>query len=502
MLASTALVVSLPASVQTTGPWSTPARLAACSAPGAPEIVFPSDEPRHGTGPGAIAWTSGGGCAGPAAPRVAAIAPSDDVPGPAIAPRTPTGSPLRLAGPLAAAAAGAHGRILLAGAEPVGGRAPSGPGPRTSQDGRTDRSGRTDPPPQPGGLFSEGQAGGPFASPQATGGPATPMAVATAYLGDVAIASPGAPGRAAGPAGAIELRMHRHYTSAFQPPVPVTDERGVEGLALAMDYRSDALVAWERGGVIWARFMPGSDRIAYPSRRVATAAPGAQIAAVLSDDNRAILAFSETKSGVTSVYAELSSPMVRFGQPRLLERFADPGGDRAPSGPRLVRLASESVMLAWTGAASGRWTVRTAAVDLNGVRPASTISAPGHDAILADLAPGPAGEAIALWSEPQTSSAGGSTSGPAGGRPDGRAAGGPAAGPLGYGDRALYGARGIDAYPGRTIFGAPQLIAAPGTDGTTGQASVGIDPDSDRALVAWRTPAGAIDYSLHALGSR
>ncbi len=476
MLASTALVVALPASVQTPGPWSAPATLAACSAPGAPGIVFPSDEPRHGTGPGAIAWASGGGCAGPAGARVATIAPSDDVPGPASAPKTPTGAPLALAGPLAMTA-GPHGRILLAGAAANAAR--------------------------PGALFGEGQAGGPFASPQATGGPATPMAVATAYLGDVALASPGAAGRTAGPAGAIELRMHRYYTSAFQPPVPATDERGVERLALAMDYRSDALVTWERGGSIWARFMPGSDRTEYPGRRVATAAPGAQIAALLSDDNRAILAFSETKAGVTSVYAELSLPMVRFGKPRLLERFADPGGHPPPSGggPRLVRLSSESVMLAWTGASSGHWAVHTAAVDLNGIRATSTISAPGHDAVLADLAPGPSGEAFALWSEPREPSTGVPASGPAGGRTDGPTAGS-AGGHLGHGREALYAARGIDAYPSRTIFGAPQLIAAAGTNGTSGEASVGIDPGSDRALVAWRTTGGAIDYSLHTLDSR
>ncbi len=485
MLASTVLVVALPASVQTPGPWSAPATLAACSAPGAPEIVFPSDEPRHGTGPGAIAWASGGGCGGPAGARMAAIPQGDDVPGPGTAPKPPLGGALALTGPLATAAS-PRGQILLAGAVPSAAR--------------------------PRAAFGEGQAGGPFASPQATGGPATPMAVANAYLGDVALASPGAPGRTAGPAGAIELRMHRYYESAFQPPVPVTDRRGVESLALALDYRSDALVAWERGGTIWARFMPGSDRTEYPSRRVATAAPGARIAAVLSDDNRAILAWSETKAGVTSVYAELSSPMVRFGQPRLLERFADPGGvlETSGGGPRLVRLASESVMLAWTGASNGHWAVRTAAVDLNGVRATSTISAPGRNAILADLAPGPAGEAFALWNEPQASSPGGSAAGGSAGGSTGGSAGGSANGPtsgsadgsLGYGDGALYAARGIDAYPGKTIFGAPQLIAAPGSDGTTGEASVGIDPSSDRALVAWRTSGGAIDYSLHAVGAR
>jgi len=64
----------------------------------------------------------------------------------------------------------------------------------------------------------------------------------------------------------------------------------------------------------------------------------------------------------------------------------------------------------------------------------------------------------------------------------------------------VYAARGVDAYPGRTIFTAPQQISAPGASGSTSEAAIAVDPDSDRAIAAWRTPDGAIDYSLRALG--
>lgn len=509
MLVSTAFVVALPASVQMTGPWSAPATLAACSAPGAPAIAFPSDEPQHGTGPGAIVWASGGRCAGPSGARVAAMALNDDTPGPAAAPRTPGGDPLALAGPLAVAPA-PHGMILLAGATIANDRsgatiandrlgtalagdrsettiANDRPGaaiandrPEPAQSARVSSGGQAGRSAEPGLLFGEGPVGGTFSEPQSSGGPATPLAVTSAYLGDVALASPGAPGKRAGPGGAIELRIHRYYASAFGPPVPVTDARGVQGLTLAMDYRSDALVAWERDGTIWARLMPGSDRTADPSRRVAAAAAGARIAAVLSDDNRAILAWSETRRQVTSVWYELSGTGVRFGAPHLLERFADHAGPQG-GGPRLVRLASESVMLAWTGAVDGHPAVRAAAIDLNGVKTIQTISEPGRDAVLADLAPGPDDEAYALWSEPQAGSAG---------------AGGGSA----QGGEALYAARGIDTYPDHTIFGAPEQIAATGPSGTNGEATIGVDPDSDRAIAAWRTSDGTIDYSLRAVG--
>ena len=458
LLLLTALMALMPAGVQSeSGPWSQPTVLSACSSAGALAILFPSDTPRHATGPGAIVWSSGSHCPGGAGARISAIAPGGDAPGDAAIPRTLAGRTLGLAGPVAAAAA-PHGRILLAG--------PAGPGAR-----------------QAGGLLlGEGPAGGPFSVSRPTSGPASPLALTTAYLGDVALASPSGSDSGGGSArvgaGAIELRIHRFYTSSFLAPVSVTPSRSVQGLTLAMDYRSDALAVWERSGAIYARDIPGSGRSTQPVQRIAFAAPGARIAALLSDDDRAILAWSDTSAGITSVYAELSGVGVRFGAPRLLERFADPDGMAPPSGsPRLVRLLSESVMLAWTGAQSGHWVVRTAAVDLNGVRTISTISAPGRNALLADLAPGPAGEAYALWTEPQSSASG-----------------------LDLDDRALYAARGIDDYPGRTIFGAPEQIVAPGASGATGEAAVGVDPDSDRAIAAWRTSGGAIDYSLHAIG--
>jgi hypothetical protein len=462
MLASTALAVALPSSLQATRPWSEPAVLAACSAPGRPAVLFPADEPRHGTGPGAVVWGASGICPGGAGARVSAIVPTGDVPRPAYAPRGARGRPLGLAAPIAAESA-PYGRILLAGTS----------GPR-----RAGRGGGA------GGLrLSEGSAGGgPFTTPSATGGSVTggsasPLALTSAYLGDVALVSPGGRG-----GGRLELRIHRYYMGSFSPSVAVTGGHGVETLAVAMDYRSDALVAWERAGTVVARDMPQSERSGQPAERVAPAYPGAHIAAILSDDDRAILAWSETHDGVTSVYVELSGTGVRWGTPRLLERFTDPGG-HAPAGgggaPRLVRLASESVMLAWSGVSAGLWVVHTAAVDENGVRTIDTISSPGRDAVLDDLAPGPGDEAYALWSEPRAG----------------------ASGESGDGEQALYAARGIDAYPGRTIFTAPERIAAAGASGADGdEAAVGVDPDSDRAIAAWRTSGGAIDYSLRGLG--
>ncbi len=445
MLASTALIALLPTTVQGARAWSQPAPLAACSSAEAPSVLFPSDAPNHATGPGAIVWGSSAGCTTGAAVQISALAPGTDAPARPGSPRATTGRALALTVPVAAAAA-PHGRILLAAPAPGGGL-----------------------------ELSEGLARGPFTAVVPTGGASVPLALATAYLGDVAIVSPGPSTRAG--SGSLALRVHRFYQGSFLAPIGVSGpERGLpQDLAVAMDYRSDALAIWSRADRIYARDMPGSNRSSQPQQLLARSQPGAQIAALLSDDDRAIVAWAATRAGHTNVYAELSASGVRFGRPRLLERFADPHGSGPSSPPRLVRMSSESVMLAWSGASAGHWAVRAAAVDLNGVRSISTISAPGREAVLAGLAPGPDGEAFALWSEPEDSAAGRE-------------------------GRALLAARGVDGYPGRTLFTTPEQIVPADTGDTGDEAALAVDPDSDRALVAWRTPTGAIEYSLRSPG--
>ena len=138
-------------------------------------------------------------------------------------------------------------------------------------------------------------------------------------------------------------------------------------------------------------------------------------------------------------------------------------------------------MLAWTGAESGHWVVRTAAVDLNGVRSIDTISAPGRNALLAE--PRPRAGRRGLCAVERTA-----TellllllrAGPQ--RPGGvcRPRGGRLSGP--------------------DNFHRPPADIRAGRSGSTGEAAIAVDPDSDRAIAAWRTPGGAIDYSLRALG--
>ena len=316
----------------------------------------------------------------------------------------------------------------------------------------------------------QGPAGRPFAALGAIAGQASRGALTTAYLGDVAVASP-----SAGAADGADLRVERYFAHGLSTASSVVGAGGgaVQALTIGLDYRTDAIAVWRQAGALYARDLPASGR-AQPTQRLAAAGPQPRITALISDDNRAIVAWADERAGTTSVYLDYSGSGVRFGAPRLLERFANPAGLPYPSGsPRLVRLSSESVMLAWTGAQQGHWVVRTAAIDLNGLRTISTIDTGDHDALLSDLEPGPRGEALALWSEPQRT-------------PHGA---------LDMARQAIYAARGIDAHPNRTIFGAGERIAAPGPNS---EATVAIDPQSDRALALWRGERGTVRYAIRA----
>lgn len=420
-------------------------------------MVFPEDSPTHGTGPGAIVWSVTAPCSSGAGAGVL-VAPisAADLPGQPAAPRTAAGATIALRGPVSATG-GSSGRVVIAAASPKRGL-----------------------------MLTEGSAGGPFTSPLALGGPASMFAFATGYLGDAALASLADPhGRTD-----VQLRVQRFYASAFAPPAEVTATRArggagtggaagtgaIEALTVALDFRSDRLVVFSRGGSLLARELPGKGAPHVVQRLGPSPPAGAHVAAVLSDDDRAIVAWTVRHAGLTSVYVSHSQPGVRFAAPHLLEEFPDPPGlPGYIDSPQLVRLSSESVILAWTGAAAGHWAIRAAAIDQGGVLPPSTLSPAGRDALLAGLAPGPNDEALALWSEPQ-----------------------PSATSLDLGSQAIYAARGFDGYPERVKFADAELLAPPGPNS---DATVAFDPDSDRAVAAWRTGAGALAYAVRAPGA-
>jgi hypothetical protein len=458
VLATVAMLVRAPARIARTAPaadisatqplmqWSPPATLSVCPATAGARVVFPSDSPSHATGQGAVIWSASSACPGGEGARVAVIGASEQ-PGAASIPHTAAGQKLAPHAPLTASA-GPHGQIVIAGASPD--TRINGPGSNR--------------------LLIQGTAGGPFTPLQAPGGSATPIALTTAYLGDLAVASPpaGLPDR-----GGLNVHVERFFSHRFVRNVSArTPEHGaLQALTLAMDFRSEALAVWAQRGAIYARLVTNKGTVR-PLQRLASVGSDPRISALLSDDNRAIVAWAEQRGPQTSVYVDRSAPGVHFSSPQLVERFNDPDGLSSPAAsPSLVRLSSESVILAWAGAAAGHWVVHTAPVDLNGVQSVGTFAAPGEDARLAALAAGPDDDALLLWTEPLST---------AGGLPD-------------MARQAIFAARGTDAGPGHASFDEPEQVAPPGP---VNDPAVALDPSSDRAVAVWQGEAAKIEYSI------
>lgn len=408
---------------------------------GSPRVLFPQDKPNDPTGPGAIVWTPAGACPGGAGARVDQVLPGQ-APGAPARPTSRSGVAIAPVGPLAAASA-PHGQILLAGGDPH----------------HRSRA-----------LVVQGRAGGTYET-LLDGGPLpAPESISTAYLGDVAFATPS-------PSSGATVSVERWFANALDPIFPAPRAVPASGrptaLSVAMDFRSDAILAWAQGGSVWVRDLPakGPPR---PPQRLGPAGSEPHIASLLSDDNRGMVMWSARRGASTATYLDYSATGPRFGVPSVLERDEDPAGIAPPaSSPLLIRLSSESVMSAWAGVEGSDWVIRTAPIDQRGLQTVSTIAAPSGDALLSALAPGPRGEAVALFTEPGMGS-------------DGKPS---------TSTQTLWAARGIDAAPGRTLFAQPEQVAPAGP---VAGASVAVEPGSDRALAAWRGAGGQILYSLRA----
>jgi len=329
-------------------------------------------------------------------------------------------------------------------------------------DGRLVLAGGIGSPATGTGGLSQGPAGGPFTPAARVAGGSSPIAVTSSYRGDIGVASVDAGGR-------IELRLEQHGTPAISRPILLTSGSSpITALAVNIDYRGDCIVAWAAKGAIYVR-VRAITGVVLPAQRVAASPPSPRLSVLISDDNRAIVAWESDRTIVhrptaeptTSAYLDISLPGVHFGRPRLLERFVDPPGIRPPAtGLELVRLAYEGVIVAWTGLMRGHLVVRTAPVSLSSVRPTTTVSDPDADAMLSALATGPRDEVIALW-----------TAAPrVGARPD----------PT---QQRILAARGASEPSGMTKFDGPQVIAGPGPVATPG---VAIDPLTDVAVAVWR----------------
>jgi hypothetical protein len=404
--------------------WSAPGALqTGCAVAAGPQVAFPSEAPNLPTGPGAIVWASqAGGCSG-AAERAASRSPTVSLAPVGASDRPASSSARSLPGLVSGELTALRGAAFSASAVAV----------------------------------LQGGATRPLGAPELHE-PASAFAIGRAYLGDVAVATVKGP--------SIAVRVERYYSHGFGPARLVPIGRGhVTSLVATMDYRSDVLLAWQQNSAIYAHMLRASGR-REPTQRLGRSAAGPQLQALVSDNDHGAVAWSapapEKRASTARTYLDLSGPGVRFGAPRLLASFADPAHVSRSSGSLgLVRLSTENAVLVWTGTQRGRYVVRGAPIVAAAGGAATLLSDARTDAVLAGLAPGAAGEAIALWTSP-----------PAG-----------AVDPLAPRTH-LWAARTFVVPRNRLELSAPAMIAAPGA---LAAVSVAVDPGDDRALAAWRT---------------
>jgi len=432
------------------GAWSAPAVLAECGLAGGPRVAFPSEGPATPTGPAAIVWASDPSPCGPSAPTSAPSGLSVAAVGPTDRPTLMSTRSLEGAFPITLTAVGASfGRVALtaASATPQAG------------DGAV--------------ALLQGRANARAGWPRTTLRSVVPPALARGYLGDVAVAT-------LAPGPEIEVRVQRYYEHAFGRARSIPIQNGpVTALTATMDYRSDVLLAWQQNDAIYARMLRASGR-GDPIQRVGPSDPNPQLQALVSDNDHGMIAWSSTQSpkrstAGTRVYLSLSAAGVRFRAPQLLAAFADPlKAGRSPGSLALERLSTENVILAWTVAEHGHYLIRAAPAVFAASRPTTLLSDPRSQAILAALAPGPAGEAIALWSSAPHQDGG-----------------------QGAQRTELWATRTYIRPHARVVLAAPEMIAPAGRNVTP---TVAVDPASDRAVAAWTTlgTTQRIEYALGA----
>jgi hypothetical protein len=434
--------------------WTAPATLASCAPASDPKVVFPSSYPSKRSGRGAILWLGGapdcsGAGVGSTATLDSATLHSDDRPS---VPRVLVRGE-QLVGPLEAAGTSVGQLVAVAGdaSSPAGGR--------------------------PGALLAEGPAGGVLHRLSQLGGPNAPLATADGYIGDADVVSTET---ALGGPQLIVLREQRHFAHSFTRLV--TLEEGfapITALAVGMDFRADSVVLWAQGGEVHAQWVTNYGR-AYPPQVLGPAGYAPQLAAVLSDNDHAFAMWTEEPppgaAGEATIYLEHSANNVTFpAQPRILAQFNEPAEQRlTPGAIALVRQTpSEGVLAAWTLIAGANFVVEAAGLTATTVLPATTIAAPGSDLRLAALATGPKNDFVAVLESAPRSADG-----------------------FDYSQQAILATRSVPGGPGGVAFAAPTQLAPAGPNSAP---SVAIDPDTDRAVVAWQTMLDGVPAVAYAV---
>jgi hypothetical protein len=193
------------------------------------------------------------------------------------------------------------------------------------------------------------------------------------------------------------------YGKRIGRPRTVSPRGGVNRVTVAIGRRGDLVVAWERNGRIETRIRRPGGRLG-PVIQVGRGAKlGTVLRAAVAASGRIWIAWTSQgltqggSNGPFDLYTAVSSRKgSKFGRARVLDHYDVRVRDEAtfdlsldPSGNGLV---------AWTGWDGQSFRAKLATVTPTGSSARfTTLSQPGYDAVVGDLALGPRGDAIVVW---------------------------------------------------------------------------------------------------------
>lgn len=279
------------------------------------------------------------------------------------------------------------------------------------------------------------------------------------------------------PAGPPHRVLWVRRGRTFRPELRLPSRASRVDAAVAVGSRGDVLVAFREHGSVFARHL-GRTGHAGPVHRLGPHVQG-RMQARVADDGRLEVAWlsqrvAEGFAGTPAFVAYVTAaPRHGFGKARILGRAPLTGNGvyvQAP-GVRLVAAGPTTSSLAWTDYADGHFRVRVAEVEHGHVRAPQTVSSPGGDDVLGDLAATPTGARLVLW---LTQTRGGSGTG-------------------------LQRVAGAVRHPGAQSFGPPELVSpAPTGPGYVAANAVSvpyapvaaIGERDGRPIAAWTTLTG------------
>jgi hypothetical protein len=199
-------------------------------------------------------------------------------------------------------------------------------------------------------------------------------------------------------------RLVIRRSGRFFPPRTVSTRGGVNSVAVAIGSRGDLVVAWERQGRIEARIRrPGHrlGRVIFVGRG---AKLGTRLRAAVTPGGRVWLVWSSQAlseggdNGPFSIQAAVSrTGRLVFSRPVVLDRY-----DRRASDEATFDLALDgrrNAFVAWSSFDGSNFRARLAHARSSGrFTSFETLSQPGYDAAVGDLATSTRGDALVVWS--------------------------------------------------------------------------------------------------------